>query len=97
MVSGVSLESGATAQHHVVEELKPGVEPALTLRQLTEEQTAREMLWKRGLVILTLVQVMDFKVHEYLAWLLALIRGFIVDSNNFWNSQLNNFCVKFVL
>ena len=43
MVGGASLESGATAQRTVMEEFKPGKELALTLYQLTVEQTAREM------------------------------------------------------
>ena len=65
MVVGASLESGETAQPTVVEEFKPGVEPALTLHQLTEEQTARETPWKRELVTLTPVQVIDLMAFEY--------------------------------
>ena len=65
MVGGASLESGGTAQQTVMEEFKPGVEPVLTLHPLTVEQTAREMRWIRGLVTLTLVQVMNLIASKY--------------------------------
>ena len=49
--------NGANVQQTVVEELRPGAEPAVTLHQLTEVQSVWEMLLKRSLATLTPVQV----------------------------------------
>ena len=57
MEIGVIGMSGANVQQTVVEELRLGAEPAVTLHQLTVEQNVREMLLKRSLATLTPVQV----------------------------------------
>ena len=50
--------SGANVQQTVVEELRLGAEPAVTLHQLTGEQNVWEMLSKHSLATPTPVQVM---------------------------------------
>ena len=57
MEIGVTSMSGATAQRSVVEDSKFGLEPAVILHQLIEEQSAWEMVKKRGRATLTHAQV----------------------------------------
>ena len=49
--------NGANVQQTVVEELRLGAEPAVTLHQLTGEQNVWEMLLKSSLATPTPVQV----------------------------------------
>ena len=58
MEIGVIGMNGANVQQTVVEELRLGAEPAVTLHQLTVEQNVREMLLKRSLATPTPVQVL---------------------------------------
>ena len=57
MEIGVIGVNGANVQQTVVEELRPGAEPAVTLHQLTGEQNVWEMLLKHSLATPTPVQV----------------------------------------
>jgi len=57
-VSGVIGMNGANVQQTVVEELRLGAEPAVTLHQLTVEQNVWEMLLKHSLATPTLVRLM---------------------------------------
>ena len=57
MEVGVIMMIGQSAQFPVVEVFSPELGPVITLNQLMEEQTAREMPKKRDLVTPTLVQV----------------------------------------
>ena len=59
MEIGVIGMNGANVQQTVVEELRLGAEPAVTLHQLTGEQNVWEMLLKSSLATPTPVQVMD--------------------------------------
>ena len=62
------MQIGTTVQQTVVEELRLGAEPAVTLHQLTVEQNVWEMLLKRSLATPTPVQVTDFMflIHKLL-------------------------------
>ena len=57
MEIGVIGMNGANVQQTVVEELRPGAEPAVTLHQLTEEENVGEMLLKHRLATPTPVRV----------------------------------------
>ena len=57
MVIGVIGMNGANVQQTVVEELRLGAEPAVTLHQLTEVQNVWEMLLKHSLATPTPVRV----------------------------------------
>ena len=64
MEIGVIGMNGANVQQTVVEELRPGAEPAVTLHQLTEEQNVWEMLLKRSPATPTPVRVMDLMLSS---------------------------------
>ena len=59
MEIGVTSMSGAPAQKSVVGDFKFGLEPAVILHQLIEEQSAWEMVKKRDRATLTHAQVLN--------------------------------------
>ena len=62
MEIGVIGMNGANVQQAVVEELRLGAEPAVTLHQLTEEQNVWEMLLKHRLATPTPVRVIFMRM-----------------------------------